>query len=218
MTSLDIAVGIRKENICCSILPNAETPMRKHLVLNLVNNSIGLLGDMPMQGSVQFQLPRIELHPEMLAIVHLLIDRGGQRTQEELCLLIILLIKQEIHITCGSPLRPLVTLAYPLPFHQHGLNPGRIHFAEQIFDETVYSLVATLQRIDLLKERQRLRLGHFPILHMLQPGSNQAHYRLLIGQLVQRLKIHRFKKQKPHTLFSEAGTEEWIKARNGAAH
>ena len=52
-----------KENIGCSIYPSVEIPACEHLVLNLINDGIRILGDMPVQGSKQFELPGIELHP-----------------------------------------------------------------------------------------------------------------------------------------------------------
>ena len=53
----NIAVRRRKRDIRFPILPNPESLLRQHLCLNSIINRIGHLGNMPMQGSMQFDLP-----------------------------------------------------------------------------------------------------------------------------------------------------------------
>ena len=168
-----------------------------------------------MQRAVEFHRPAAYRHSQMQGLGAFSIHRFGQRHQQSLGAFIAIRIEEEIHITAVTPKRPDIAPGYPLPLHQGRSDARLLHLFKEPGDEPVHIGIELLQREYLLHEGDSNLPGHLQIFHVFQTRRHQTCDTLPLGNPKHVRKSHPFKRQKPDTLFPEAGSQQREESVNG---
>ena len=185
----DITVRSREVYDGAIIIPKSEILTAEHLVPNGVKYCVGTLAKSVVESPMEFEHPFIEMHSKMFLGRIFFLDTRREGREEGLGLFVVRRVEEEVHIAGGAPEWPLIALGNPLPLYEQGADALGLHFPEKRGDEIVHGHITPLDAHSLLKERQHLRLLHLPVLNMLEPRSDYPHNRLLISDLVDRLRV-----------------------------